>query len=85
MTVSGHPARSPPDGLPAVHGPLRAPPGAGWPDGAVRVTHPLRPLGVTPALRYYEVVRPSPVGAHLNLDKSGPSAEYRVADQPIFG
>jgi len=30
-------------------------------DGTVRVTHPLRSLGVTPVPRYYEVVRPSPV------------------------
>ena len=56
---------SPPNGLPAVHGPRRAPPVAGWPDGAVRVTHPLRSLGVTPAPRYYEVVRPSPAHRYV--------------------
>ena len=63
---------SPPDGLPAVPGPLRAPPVAGWPDGAVRVTHPLRSLGVTPAPRYSEVVRPSP--AHWYFRPRGSSA-----------
>ena len=60
VKVSLHPARATPNGLPAVPGQHRAPPDTGWPDGAVRVTHPLRSLGVPPAPRYYEVVRPSP-------------------------
>ena len=72
VSLATYPARATPAGLPACHHHLRAPPVAGWPYGAVWVTHPLRSLGVTPVHRYYEVVRPS--SAHRYFRPRGTTA-----------
>ena len=67
MTVSGHPARVTPR-RPA--GRPRIPTGSSRcrlarRRHAMRMPHPLRSLGVTPAPRYYEVVRPSPAHRYV--------------------
>jgi len=60
VSLSTYPARATPEGLPAFHHHLRAPPVASWPCGAVWVTCSLRSPGVTLVPRYYGAVRPSP-------------------------
>ena len=72
VSLSTYPARATPEGLPAFHRHLRAPPVASWPCGAVWVTCPLRFPGVTLVPRYYGAVRPSP--AHRYFRPRGSTA-----------